>query len=67
MNLLYKKVEDQTTSCDIDALPDGRLRIDFYSDCGKFGMEEMIDGYVLTPVRLLEILQERDDYKEEEL
>jgi len=46
---------------------DGKIQIDFTSDCGKFGTDEMLDGYVLTPERLLQILQDRDDYTDDEL
>ena len=46
---------------------DGKIVIDFWADCGKFGTDEMLDGYVLTPERLLQILQDRDDYTDDEL
>lgn len=66
MSLLYIPKEEQTTSVEIKQ-EGGKVILDFYSDCGKFGMEEMLDGYKLSPDRLLEILQARDDYTEEEL
>ena len=66
MSLLYKPKEEQTTTCEIKQ-EDGKIVLDFYSDCGKFGTDEMLDGYKLTPERLLQILQDRDDYSENEL
>lgn len=56
MSLLYKPKEEQTTSCEIKQ-EDGKIVLDFYCDCGKFGTDEMLDGYKLTPERLLQILQ----------
>ena len=66
MSLLYKPESEQTMEVEITEI-NGKLRIDFSSDCGKFGTHEMLDGYVLTPERLLEILQDRDNYTDEEL
>ena len=39
----------------------------FTSNGGKFGTDETLAEYNLTPKRLLEILNDRDDYKENEL
>lgn len=64
---LYKKEEDQTVSCEIKTFPDGSIVLDFYSDCGKFGTDEMLAGYTLTAKRLLQILHDRDDYDDSEL
>ena len=58
--------EEQTLTCDIKQ-ENNKIVIDFSSDCGKFGTDEMLDGYVLTPERLLQILQDRDDYTDDEL
>ena len=66
MSLLYKKIEEQTTIVEIEQ-KDNKVIIDFYSDCGKFGTDEMIDGYILTPKRLLEILKQHKDYDDSEL
>lgn len=66
MSLIYKPKEEQSISVEIKQ-EEGKVILDFYSDCGKFGTDEMLDGYKLTPERLLDILQERDDYKDEEL
>jgi hypothetical protein len=59
--------EEQTVSVEFEFVKDGKIQIDFTSDCGKFGTDEMLDGYVLTPERLLQILQDRDDYTDDEL
>lgn len=66
MSLLYKNKEDQTLKCEVVFL-NGKIAIDFYSDCGKHGMYEMLQGYVLTPERLMQILSERDDLTDDEL
>tara|TARA_R110000772_G_scaffold185491_1_gene296643 strand:+ start:105 stop:308 length:204 start_codon:yes stop_codon:yes gene_type:complete len=66
MSLLYKPESEQTMKVKITDI-NGKLCINFSSDCGRFGTHEMLDGYVLTPERLLEILQDRDDYTDEEL
>ena len=63
MSLLYKNKKDQTLTCNTY----GKVHIDFWKDCGKFGTDEMLDQYKLTPERLLQILQDRDDYSDDEL
>lgn len=63
---MYKPKAEQTTTCEIKQQY-GKIVLDFYSDCGKFGTDEMLDGYKLTAERLLQILQDRDDYSEDEL
>ena len=65
MSLLYKDSKDVTIEVCI-ALIEGKIVLDFSSDCGKFGTDEMLDGYTLTPERLLEILQDREDITDEE-
>ena len=65
MSLLYKDTKDVKMTCDIKQ-EDGKIVLDFWADCGKFGTEEPLDGYVLTPERLLQILQDRDDYSDDE-
>ena len=65
-SLLYKNPEDVITSVDIKQ-ENGLVIFDFSADCGKHGTDEAIDGYKLTPERLLKILQDRDDYTDEEL
>jgi len=68
MGLLYKEQEDQTTTMEV-SLSKGKLRVEFFRDCGKFGTEETIDRYTLTAERLLDILQAHnlDDYTEDEI
>ena len=66
MSLLYKDPKDVKTTCEIKQ-EDGKIVIDFWADCGKFGTDEMLDGYVLTSERLLQILQDRGDYTDDEL
>ena len=41
MSLLYKPKEEQTLTCDIEVDKQGKIIIDFSSDCGKFGTDEM--------------------------
>jgi len=65
MSLLYKDAKDVKITCEINQ-EDDKIFIEFSADCGKFGTDEMIDGYVLTPERLLQILQDRDDYTDYE-
>jgi|TARA_R110001592_G_scaffold52851_3_gene162172 hypothetical protein len=65
MSLLYKHRKDVITSVDIYHL-DGKVVLDFSADCGKFGTDEMLDGYTLTPERLLEVLQSSDIINDEE-
>lgn len=67
MSLLYKPKEEQTLTCDIEVDKQGKIRIDFSSDCGKFGTDEMLCGWVLTPERLMQILDEREDITDDEL
>jgi len=64
--MIYKDILDQEVTVEIDKI-DGILELDFYSDCGKFGTDELLDRYKLTPKRLLEILQNYEGYKENEL
>jgi hypothetical protein len=68
MSLLYKPKEEQTIEVSIEILKDKRVVLDFYSDCGKFGTHEALTGYILTPERLLKILQdERNIYSDNEM
>ena len=66
MSLLYKKREDIITSVEIRHISGGKVVLDFSADCGKFGTDEMLDGYTLTPERLLEVLQSSDIINDEE-
>lgn len=68
MSLLYKDAKDQTLEVEIKyTCTDGIIHIDFSSDCGKFGTDEMLVGWKLTPKRLMQILSEREDITEDEL
>jgi hypothetical protein len=68
MSLLYKPKEEQTISVEIKVMPDKRIVLDFYSDCGKFGTDEALAGFVLTSERLFEILRDkRNSYSDNEL
>tara|TARA_R110000803_G_scaffold12049_1_gene35308 strand:+ start:367 stop:546 length:180 start_codon:yes stop_codon:yes gene_type:complete len=51
--------KDVKTTCEIKQ-DDGKMFIDFLADCGKFGADEMLDAYVITPERLLQILQDSE-------
>lgn len=66
MSLLYKDPKDVKTTCEIKQ-EDGKIVIDFWADCGKFGTDEMLSGWILTPERLLQILDEREDITDDEL
>jgi hypothetical protein len=66
MSLLYKPKEEQTIELELEVLDDKSVVLDFYSDLGKFGMYEALAGFKLTPTRLLQILQEREDITDEE-
>jgi len=65
MSLLYKDEKDVTTTVHV-GMREGTIVLDFSADCGKFGTDEMLDGYTLTPQRLLQILQERKDITDTE-
>ena len=57
MTLLYKDAEDIKYSVKIEQ-KDGKVKMLFSCDGGKFGTEEMLDEIEIEPKRLLEILQE---------
>lgn len=65
MSLLYKDPKDIKISCDVSQV-DGKIILNFSADCGKFGTDEMLDGYTLTAERLLEILQSSEIITDEE-
>ena len=68
MSILYLPKEQQTTTMYVKLSPEHKvLVIEFYSNCGKFGMEEILAGYTFTADRLLKILNEREDITDEEL
>ena len=65
MSLLYKDPKEVKTTCEIKQ-EDGKIVIDFWADCGKFGTDEGLDGYTLTAERLLMILQHSEIITDEE-
>ena len=66
-SLIYRDKKDVKTSCRVLNKRNGVLELIFSSNCGIFGTQEILDTYNLTPTRLLQILQERDDYSEDEI
>ena len=66
MSLIYKEFNETTTTVEIKQT-EGKVELLFSADCGKFGTNEILDSYYLTPERLLEILQEHDNYSDNEL
>ena len=51
----------------VNLLYDNKILIEFYTDTGRFGTEELLDEYNLTAEQLLDILQEwrdNNEYKE---
>jgi len=62
--MIYKNKDNQEVTVLIDKI-NGVLEIDFYSDCGKFGADEALDSFMITPKRLLEVLQSVDDTDKE--
>ena len=54
MSLLYK--EDVTYSVEV-IQDNGNIHLLFTCDGGKFGTDEILDEYNLTPLELLKILQ----------
>ena len=66
MGLLYKEPKDVTLFLDIKQ-QDGKVELDFTADCGKFGTIEQSSVFTLTIQRLREILENNDDYTDQEL
>jgi hypothetical protein len=66
MSLLYKDPKDVKISLEVN-MSKGKIRLEFSSDCGKHGTDEMLAGYNLEYGRLLEILADQDDYTDDEL
>ena len=48
----------------VNLLYDNTIYLEFYSDTGRFGTEELLDDYELTTEQLLDILQEWRDKNE---
>ena len=54
--MLYKDEEDMVYKVDVSEI-DGKVRMIFSCDGGKFGTDEILDMYELTPRELLKALQ----------
>ena len=54
---MYKDKKDMTTFVEIENY-NGFVKLEFSKDCGKFGTEEILDFFKLTPELLLKILQD---------
>ena len=52
--------EKEEIVCEISR-DDNKLLLEFYSNTGRFGTEELLDDYCLTSEQLLDILQEWRD------
>ena len=55
-----KDSEKEEITCEITH-DDNKMLLEFYSNTGRFGTEELLDDYVLTSEQLLDILQEWRD------
>lgn len=66
--MLYKDEKDLIYEADIKHRKNtDDIEIVFYSDCGKFGAEEMLAAFKLTPKRLLSVLNDRQDLTDDEI
>ena len=54
--MLYKDEKDIVYKVDVSEI-DGKVRLIFSCDGGKFGTDEILDMYELTPKELLKALQ----------
>ena len=54
--MLYKDEEDMVYKVEVSEI-DGKVRLIFSCDGGKFGTDEILDMYELTPRELLKALQ----------
>jgi hypothetical protein len=66
MSLLYVDEKDRELNIEVFWAND-LVWIQFESNYGKHGTFEPIANYKLTPQRLLQILNDRDDYTDNEL
>lgn len=57
MSLLYKEEKDITYKAVFKELPSGKIEISFSCDGGKFGTEEHLCDFDVTPAQLMEILR----------
>ena len=56
---MYKDKKDMTTFVDIENV-NGVVKLKFTSYRGKFGTEETLDSFILSPELLLKMLQDYD-------
>ena len=61
MSLFYKDSKDLIYSVDVKTYPDGKVKLQFSCDGGKYGTDELLDEYEFTIKELLLILQKHDD------
>ena len=54
--MLYKDEEDMVYKVDVSEI-DGKVRMIFSCNGGKFGTDEILDMYHLSPKELLRVLQ----------
>ena len=66
MGALYRDKKDVITKAEITQ-NDGKIELTFSADCGKFGSDENLAGFSLTPEKLLKVLNNFSDYSDEEL
>lgn len=57
--MLYKDEEDIVYKVEVSDI-DGKVRLIFSCDGGKFGTDEILDMYELTPRELLKALRRND-------
>jgi hypothetical protein len=65
-SLLYKPYDEITVSVDIEKKGD-KISLEFSSDCGKFGTDEPIAGFLLTPKKLLNCIRKSELITDDEL
>jgi hypothetical protein len=63
MSALYKDREDIIYSVCIKFNTNGKINLLFSCDGGKFGTDEMLAEYDLSPLELLKIIQESENDK----
>lgn len=60
--MIYPEPEDVTTTVEMTTINKDLIRLDFSCDGGKFGTEESLAEFSITPEKLLEILNKNYDY-----
>lgn len=58
MGLLYKEEEDLKYSIQSSYASDGKLYITLDVDCGKYGADELIREYFVTPKQFMEAMKQ---------